>query len=119
MPSYDQTDEDEEGNQWAKLAVAIDKVARRLIGFSLNQAVIESQLHEDPWLDLAKDLAPDSHVQLLIQLSRVDQKTSEELDGEAEEELEEAEVKAFSDELKWLVKLSEQVEEILANAEKP
>lgn len=119
LPSDEQVDKDAKGKQWAKLAVAVDKVARRLIGFSLKQAVVESQLPEDPWLSLAKDLAPDSHIQLLLHLSALAEEAPEDGNDGTEEDAESPELKAFSDELKWLIGLSKDVEEVLANAEKP
>lgn len=114
LPSYDQTDENKKGNEWAKLAVAVDKAARRLIGFSLKQAVRESQLPEDPWLSLAKDIAPDSHVQLLIQFSQMDDEALPETDEIVEEEAEASVEIEFKNDLEFMIELAKEVAKILA-----
>lgn len=111
--SYGQADEGAEGNHWAKCAVAVDKVARRLISFCLNQAVMEDGLPEDPWLNLAEHLAPDSHLRLVIELATVDGVTSEKANEDESPEL-----RAFSRDLAWLIGLSTEVEGMLTKAGK-
>jgi len=112
LPSYDQTNENEEGDQWARLAIAVDRIARRLISFSLDQAVESNQLSEDPWLNLAKDLVPDRQIALLISLSETEQE-----DSGSEENSEASALDAFSDELEKLIKVAEEVRDVVTGRE--
>ncbi len=61
---------------WLKLALEVDRTARALISFCLAQAVKESGLSGDQWMEAAKALEPDPQIIVLRRLSEIGEKYS-------------------------------------------